>query len=84
MELPFTTQKMKYLIRDMTASTPPCHKDPVSLLALQNFFYSPCHNTGAAPLFPQAVFPPIWWELVLLASKAKITHSLASESEGPG
>lgn len=56
MELPFTTQKMKYLIRDMTASTPPCHKDPVSLLALQNFFYSPCHNTGAAPLFPQAVF----------------------------
>lgn len=84
MELPFTTQKMKYLIRDMTASAPPCHKDPVSLLALQNFFYSPCHNSGLPLSFHRLFFPPLWWEPVFLVSKAKIAPSLASESEGPG
>lgn len=73
---------MKHLMREMTASAPPFQKDPVSLLTLKNFFCSLCHNSGLPLSFHRLFLTPVWWEPVFVALKTKITHSLASESEG--
>lgn len=40
---------------------PQCPKEPGSLLALQNFFYSLCHNSGL-PLSFHFFFPLLWQE----------------------